>query len=281
MSIQARQGSLYVVATPIGHLDDITIRAVEVLKKVPIIAAEDTRHSRVLLDHIDAHPGKLVALHDHNEIKRAPWLIEECKQGRDVAIISDAGTPLLSDPGFRLVRLCREERITVVPVPGCSALTAVLSVSSIPVDRFHFQGFLPAKSKQRRNCLNALVRMECSLIFYEAPHRMKDTIRDLAELVQPSRRLLIARELTKIHETIEVGTVAELAERFSESSPKGEFVCILEGSAVVDEGVNDDVRKLLKALSDELPATQAARLAAKISGLRRSRLYDFLTREEF
>lgn len=268
------------VATPIGHLSDITIRAVEVLKSVQTIAAEDTRHSRVLLDHIQAHPERLIPLHDHNEGTASMRILEILEQGNDVAVISDAGTPLLSDPGFRLVRRVRNEGFPVVPVPGCSAVMAALSVSSVPVERFYFQGFLPSKPIQRRALLKDLCEIDCAVIFYEAPHRIGQTFEDLAEMVAPERQILVARELTKMHETIEVDSVQNLAEQFASETPRGEYVCILEGHSGAVREMNEDTKKLLKILSEELSTTQSARLAARITGLSKSTLYDYLVRRK-
>ena len=259
------------VATPIGNLADITQRAVNVLKSVPVIACEDTRRSKVLLAHIGATPERLVALHDHNETPVSRQLMEYLAAGEDVALICDAGTPTVSDPGFELVRLAWESNVAVTPVPGPSAVLAALAASPIPVNRFRFEGFLPARSGARREALAAVLPVDVAVVFFEAPHRLPDTLSDLVDLGAGERALLVCRELTKLHETLTFGTVAGLLD-----SPtiidKGELTCILApASRSVESGSEQSVVDVLAA---ELPPGQAARLAAKITGASRRLLYE-------
>lgn len=262
---------MYIVATPIGNLADITQRAVNVLKSVPVVACEDSRRSRVLLAHIGAAPGRLLVLHDHNEASTSAAIVECLRSGQDVALISDAGTPTVSDPGFELVRQAWESGIAVTTVPGPSALMAVVAASPIPVNRFRFEGFLPAKTTARREALAAILASEVAVVFFEAPHRLRDSLADLVDLGGGERALLICRELTKLHETMTVGTVADLLD-----SPtimdRGEFACVLAPASEPRESPSD--RTVVDVLAAELPPGQAARLAAKITGASRRSLYE-------
>lgn len=220
-------GTLYVVATPIGNLDDITFRAVRILREADLIACEDTRQTRKLLDHLGIS-RPLVSYHDHNERERAGELIAELEAGRSVAVVSDAGTPLIADPGYRLVHEARERGITVSPIPGPSALPAALSASGLPTDAFVFGGFLPAKSGQRRKELERWKEIAATLVFYETPHRICETLRDIA-VVLGERRIVIGREITKIHEEFLRGTSAEIeAELSKRPVVKGEFVVMID-----------------------------------------------------
>ena len=237
-------GSLYLVATPIGNLEDITLRALRVLREVDTIACEDTRHTRTLLDHFGiAKPT--VSCHEHNEAARARELVEKLAGGASIALVSDAGTPLLSDPGYRLVSATIEAGIAVVPVPGPSAVLGALAASGLPTDSFRFCGFLPPKSGARRKLLEALCGESATLVFYEAPHRILDALADVAEVLGP-RPVVVARELTKVHEEFLRGSAAEIRERLSERpSVKGEFTLLVgkaDASAVehatpIDEAV--------------------------------------------
>lgn len=275
MSENRPVGTLFVVATPIGNLDDITLRAVDVLKTVAIVAAEDTRRSAVLLAHIGARPDRLLSMHDHNETARSAQLLELLQQGHNVALISDAGTPLISDPGFELVRHLRAHGVNVTPIPGASALTAVLSVSSLPVERFFFDGFLPARSAARRTRLAELAVIPVAVVFFEAARRLRDTLKELVEITDADRRILLAKELTKIHERIESGTVAELTSRLDdEFFERGEFVCVLAPPPAAIAAAADTTA-LMQALCDELPPAQAARIAARVTHKPRSELYEY------
>jgi 16S rRNA (cytidine1402-2'-O)-methyltransferase len=268
-------GILYVVATPIGNLDDMTPRAVEVLKNVQTIAAEDTRHSGRLLVHFQI-PTPTVALHEHNEREQAPKLIARIEGGEDVALISDAGTPLVSDPGFHLVRLAREQGIQVVPVPGVSAVMTALSVSGLPSDRFVFEGFLPHKTGARQKRLQALAAEPRTLIFYEAPHRILDTLQDIVAVFGAQRHAVLARELTKTFETIKGARLGELLEwvKSDANQQKGEMVVLVHGASESDSATNEaEAMRILKLLMEELPLSQASALAAKITGLKKKQLY--------
>lgn len=270
-----RPGQLWVVATPIGHLDDLTLRAADVLRRVAVIAAEDTRHSAPLLARIGSSAAT-VALHEHNEREQCERLIERMRAGADVALISDAGTPLISDPGFRLVRAARAAGLAVSPVPGACAAIAALSVAGLPSDRFVFEGFLPPKSSARRERLQGLVAEPRTLIFYESSHRIAESIADLAAVFGPAREGVIARELTKRFETILAAPLGELAERVASDADqrRGEFVVLVAGAqdeqadAVLAEG-----RRVFALLAAELPPARAAKLAAAISGAPRKSLY--------
>jgi 16S rRNA (cytidine1402-2'-O)-methyltransferase len=257
-------GTLFVVATPIGNLEDISARAIQTLKNADLIACEDTRHSRRLLQ---AHgiDTLLVSHHQHNEHQSAPELIRKLKSGDNIAIIADAGTPLISDPGFTLVRQAHAEKIPVSPIPGASAAIALLSVSGLPTDSFRFIGFLPAKGSQRRSRLDALKNDESTLVFYESAHRIADSLRDMAAHFGADRTATLGRELTKTFETIRHGRLAELAE-FVASNPnqqKGEFVIAVSGQAASpDPRLTSQQKTLARLLSAELPPKKAAKLAA-------------------
>lgn len=265
-------GTLYIVATPIGNLGDMTSRAVEILRTVDCIAAEDTRHSASLLQHYSINKPML-ALHEHNERERTEQLCQRLLNGESIALISDAGTPLICDPGYVLVRGVRQLNIKVVPVPGpCAAITA-LCAAGLPTDRFIFEGFLPAKSKQRTERLSVLLPETRTLIFYEAPHRILDCLQDMQQIWGPDRELVIARELTKMFETIRAGTCAELIAWVSHDSnqERGELVIIAAGNPVAEEVI--PAEHILKMLLEELPLKTAVELAAKISGHKKNELY--------
>ena len=267
----SRQARLYIVATPIGNLADITQRAVNVLKSVPVVACEDTRRSRVLLAHIGATPGRVVALHDHNEAAMSAQIVDYLGSGQDVALITDAGTPTVSDPGFQLVRLAWEAGISVTPVPGPSAVTAAVAASPIPVNRFRFEGFLPPRSAARREALQAILASDVAVIFFEAPHRLRESLSDLVDLGGGGRSLLLCRELTKLHETLTVGTVASLLDSPTVMD-RGEFACVLAPASEPEQSPPDQA--VVDILAAELPPGQAARLAAKITGAPRRSLYE-------
>lgn len=272
------KGRLFIVATPIGNLEDITLRAVNVLKAVPIVAAEDTRRSRHLLTHLGASPERILSLHDHNESARTDMIVEILQSGSDVALVSDAGTPLVSDPGFELVRAAHAAGLQVVPIPGPSALMAVVSVSPVPVDRFFFEGFLPSRRAQRRRRLAELDELGVSVVFFESPRRMAETLDDLGEVLGWDREMVVAKELTKIHERIESGTVRALAERSDGLLGKGEFVCVVPRADDASADLGPAARRLMQVLCEELPPAQAARLAAKATRVQRAELYDYAMR---
>jgi len=270
----ARPGILHVVATPIGNRDDIGTRAIETLRRVAVIAAEDTRHTRPLLQHLGIDTP-LVALHDHNERTAVDGLVERMRGGADVALVSDAGTPLISDPGFRLVRAARVAGLKVSPVPGPSAVVAALSVAGLPSDRFVFEGFLAAKAGARRSRLAELAGESRTLIFYESSHRIVDCLDDMREVFGDDREAVVARELTKLFETVLGAPLAELVEQVKAdpNQQKGEFVVMVAGrEAGEDERIAEGLR-VFGILKEELPPAKAAKLAAAITGAPRKALY--------
>lgn len=272
----AAVGTLYVVATPIGNLDDISARALKVLSEVALIAAEDTRHSMRLLQHFGiATP--LAACHEHNERDQGGRFLARLLSGEDVALISDAGTPLISDPGFHLVRQARAAGVAVVPVPGACALIAALSAAGLPSDRFIFEGFLPAKATARRARLEQVKEESRTLIFYEAPHRILECLEDLEMVFGGERPALLARELTKTFETLKGLPLAELRAWVAADSnqQRGECVVLVAGwqAPEGDEAVSAEALRVLDLLLEELPLKRAAALAAEITGVRKNLLY--------
>ena len=267
--------ALYVVATPIGNLRDLTLRALDVLKAVDVVAAEDTRVTRHLLQHygIDARP---IALHEHNETRAGERVVELLRAGKSVALVSDAGTPAVSDPGARLVRRVREAGFAIVPIPGASALTAAVSAAGLLEGRFLFYGFLPQRSAGRVRELEALRPLSIALVFYEAPHRVRETLADLAEVLGGERELVVARELTKLFETIHVCPLGE-APAWLDADPnraKGEFVLVVQGAPAAADTQAEDAERILATLLRELPLKQAVQLAAEITGAKRNALYE-------
>ncbi len=267
-------GTLFVVATPIGNLEDLTPRARQTLVSVDLVAAEDTRHTGRLLFTIGAKPA-LMALHDHNEERAAAEAIAALESGRNVALVSDAGTPLVSDPGFRLVRAAHEHGIAVVPVPGTSAVTAALSVAGLPTDRFCFEGFPPAKQAARRAFYAGLATEPRTIVLYESVHRIDDSLADLAATFGADRPAFIGRELTKLHEQCVLATLDELRRRVRERDipGKGEFVIVLAG-APRTAGRDVDADRMLRVLCRHLGAKKAARVTAELTGLRTNALYE-------
>ena len=267
-------GTLYIVATPIGNLGDITQRAIQILHDVDLIAAEDTRHTRKLLQHYGIDT-KTVSYHEHNEQQRSEELFARLKEGTDIAIVSDAGTPGINDPGFRLVRLAHENEINIVSVPGPSALVTALVASGLPTDEFYFGGFLPARSTARRNRLNELRDIRATLIFYEAPHRLAAALKDAAD-VFGARQAVIARELTKLHEEFRRGTLSELANHYASESPRGEIVLLIDRNRneLTESDNNSDIVTLVAGFEAEgLDHRAALKKAARELGLTRSEAY--------
>jgi 16S rRNA (cytidine1402-2'-O)-methyltransferase len=269
-------GRLEVVGTPIGNLGDLTPRAREVLGSADLIAAEDTRRTATLLAAIGIS-GKLISLHEHNESSRIDALVAELKAGKTVALVSDAGTPLLSDPGYALVRAAAAAGIEVRAVPGASALTAALSIAGLPTDRLVFEGFLPARAGERRTALARLAVETRTLVLFEAPHRIAATLADLVHLFGAQRRAVIARELTKLHEAVYRGTLAELS-AVAQSDPnlaRGEITLLIEGARTSGEDGADRalLARTLKLLLAHMPPARAAALAAQIAGVKRSEAY--------
>jgi 16S rRNA (cytidine1402-2'-O)-methyltransferase len=267
------KAALSVVATPIGNLGDITLRAIETLRTADVIACEDTRHARRLLDHHGIH-GQLLALHEHNEQQAAARLIDLLSAGKQVALISDAGTPAVSDPGARAVAAVRQAGYRVVPVPGANAAIAALSAAGLD-GPFHFAGFLPAKVGARRTALEALKPIPATLVFYEAPHRIEETVADLVALLEPEREIVIARELTKLFEEI-VRMPLPAAPGWlaaDENHRRGEFV-LLVSAPPPRTGIDAEAERILALLLAELPVKQAAKLAAAITGQPKNALYE-------
>ena len=271
-------GIIYIVATPIGNLQDLSPRAVEVLRDVDVIWAEDTRHTRKLLNHFNIDtPAR--ALHDHNEKQISGQVCDRVVGGETCALVSDAGTPLISDPGFVLVREAHARGIQVCPIPGPSAVIAALSASGLPSDRFVFEGFLSAKSVARKEKLKALSSETGTLIFYESPRRLQETVDDMCAILGGERRVVIARELTKLYETIRQMSLNELAQFLidDENQSRGELVLLVEGNhEPAGEEVMLDVNVLLQELVEQLPVKQAAALAAKLTGKKKNALYEQL-----
>jgi 16S rRNA (cytidine1402-2'-O)-methyltransferase len=264
---------LYIVPTPIGNLSDITLRAIEVLKSVDCIAAEDTRHSGILLQHLDAK-APMLALHDHNEQQRAGVLIQRIQQGQSIALISDAGTPLISDPGYHLVKACRDAGVKVVPLPGpCAAITA-LSAAGLPTDRFVFEGFLPAKEKGKEDRLQALADETRTMVFYESPRRVVDTLESMQK-VFGDRLVVAARELTKTFETIHALPLSEMIPwlQEDENRTRGEFVLMVAGKTENSDDIPAEVQRTLTLLMKDLPLKKAAALTAEIYGVKKNALY--------
>lgn len=271
-------GILYIVATPIGNLQDITQRALETFTQVDLIAAEDTRHSGLLLNHYGIKKP-FFALHDHNEQQKAELLVEKLQQGTNIALISDAGTPLISDPGFHLVRKCRQAGLKVVPLPGaCAAITA-LCASGIASDRFCFEGFLPAKPKARKDKLQNIAEEDRTLIFYESTHRILDSLEDIETVLGADRYIVLAREITKTWETISGDTVTNLRQWLTEDPNriKGEMVLIIEGKPKTEENdsINPQAIKALTLIAKELPLKKAAAIVAELYGYKKNALYQF------
>ncbi|WP_426269878.1 16S rRNA (cytidine(1402)-2'-O)-methyltransferase [Dyella kyungheensis] len=272
---QIQPGLLWVVATPIGHRDDFSARAIETLRSVAVIAAEDTRHSRPLLMHYNVGTP-LVALHDHNEREVVDAIVRRLQGGESVALISDAGTPLISDPGFRLVRAARAAGIRCAPVPGACAAIAALSVAGLPSDRFVFEGFLPPKAAARRTRLQELAGDPRTLIFYESSHRVAESLADMRDVFGEAREGVLARELTKLFETVIGEPLGDLAARVA-SDPdqqRGECVLMVAGRGEETDAREAEGKRVFALLREELPPAKAAKLAAAITGAPRKLLYE-------
>ncbi|AZR74420.1 16S rRNA (cytidine(1402)-2'-O)-methyltransferase [Anoxybacter fermentans] len=272
-------GKLYLVGTPIGNLEDITYRAVRILREVDLIAAEDTRHTRKLLEYFDIKTPT-TSYHEHNEIKKGPQLIEKILKGSSIALVTDAGMPGISDPGYRLVLMAWEANVEVIPIPGPTALITALVTSGLETDRFTFEGFLPRKKNQRKKKLQELIKEPRTMVFYEAPHRLIETLEDLKEVMGESRMVMVARELTKKHEEKVRGTVKEVLAKFKQDSPKGEIVLVVAGSNLAElkeetmgwEGMS--VLEHLKVLMDAgLTKKQAIKKVACERNLPKSEVY--------
>jgi len=270
---ESGSGTLYIVATPIGNLEDMTFRAIRILKEVDLIAAEDTRHSRKLLNHY-AIATRMTPYHDHNEQLKTDYLLEQLLAGLNIAIITDAGTPCIADPGYRIAKAAAEQGIRTVPVPGVSAIAAALSASGLPSDSFAFEGFLPPKQGKRKNRLAELKAESRLVIFYEAPHRLAAALADMVETLG-TREVVIARELTKIHEEFRRGTSAELLEHFSKQPVKGEIVILISPADEADAKAEYDLESTLRhyLLTEGLSVKDAAARVSAESGRSRSEAY--------
>ncbi|ELK3677821.1 16S rRNA (cytidine(1402)-2'-O)-methyltransferase [Vibrio fluvialis] len=274
-TLPAEVPTLYIVPTPIGNLGDITQRALDVLSSVDVIAAEDTRHSGKLLAHFNIQT-KTFALHDHNEQQKAQVLVEKLLAGQSIALVSDAGTPLISDPGYHLVTQCRQAGVKVVPLPGACAVITALSASGLPSDRFSFEGFLPAKSKGRKDKFMEIAKAERTCIFYESPHRITESLQDMLDVLGPERQVVLARELTKTFETIQGMPLGELIEWIEgdDNRKRGEMVLLIHGYRDSAEDVlPEEALRTLGILTKELPLKKAAAMTAEIYNLKKNALY--------
>lgn len=271
-------GVLYIVATPIGNLGDMSPRAVEVLQSVETIAAEDTRHSAKLLQHFGIS-AKLLAYHDHSNEQRLQKIIDLLLSGQSVALISDAGTPLISDPGYELVKEVRQQGVTVVPIPGACALIAALSISGLPSNQFIFEGFLPAKSASRCKVLAPLLMERRTVVFYESPHRIVDSLKDMVAVLGEQRCIVLARELTKTYETVLSGTAEEVLSQVlvDSNQQRGEFVVLIRGAELNTNAtlMTNEAQTLMHELLEHLPIKTASSIAAKVTGLPKRELYQW------
>ncbi len=274
-SVFVEPGTLYIVATPIGNLSDLSQRAIEVLTQVDIIACEDTRHTGKLLSAFSIK-NKTMSLHDHNERQRQDQVASMLQEGKTIALVSDAGTPLISDPGFHLVRHCRSLGLNVSPIPGACAAISALSVAGLPTDRFSFEGFLPSRSGARQATLQALVDEPRTMVFYDAPRRAIDTVRDIVATLGGERYIVIARELTKTFETIHSDTAEKFLEWLEQDANqlKGEMVLIIEGYKAKENEISAEVINTLKLLLAEMKPKKACAIAAEIYGVKKNALYE-------
>ncbi len=266
-------GTLYIVATPIGNLSDITQRALDTLNEVDLIAAEDTRHSGKLLSHFGIKT-KMFALHDHNEKQKAQSILDQISEGKNIALISDAGTPLISDPGYNLVNMAREQNVFVTPIPGPSAVITALCAAGLPTDKFLFAGFLPVKQQAKLSILSSYKNADFTTVFYESPRRVIDTLKHIAEALGNDKQIVVAKELTKHYESFKTGTAEEIISWFGEDKDRqqGEMVVMLAPNKEVSE-LSPEAETLMKALMEELPTKKAAAITAKIHDLKKNDLY--------
>lgn len=272
--MDANAGTLYIVGTPIGNLEDMTVRAVRILQTVDLIAAEDTRHTGKLLHHFQIKTPQ-ISYHEHNRMIRVPELVAKLQQGLAIALVSDAGMPGISDPGYELVKACAEEGFTVVPIPGASAVVAALSASGLPSDRFIFEGFLPAKSQARRTHLEGLQSESRTIVLYESPHRLRATLQDLADRLGRDRQITLARELTKLHEEFWRGTTADAIELYVKREPQGEYTIVIAGAEVVKVVLSESALRseLQSLLAQGISRSDASRQLAQQTSLPRRQIY--------
>ncbi|MCU0566874.1 MAG: 16S rRNA (cytidine(1402)-2'-O)-methyltransferase [Oculatellaceae cyanobacterium Prado106] len=266
--------TLYVVATPIGNLEDMTFRAIKILKGVDAIAAEDTRHTGKLLQHFQVTTPQ-ISYHDHNRHSRTPELIDRLQQGQSIALVSDAGMPGISDPGYELVKACAEQDITVVPIPGASAVIAALSAAGLLTDRFVFEGFLPAKGQERRDRLEALGGETRTMVLYESPHRLRQTLQDLLTVMESERAIVLARELTKMHEQFWRGSVEGAIAYHQTRDPQGEFTLVIAGAEMTQPQLSESALRaeLQTLIAQGLSRSQASRQLAQQTSLPRRQIY--------
>jgi 16S rRNA (cytidine1402-2'-O)-methyltransferase len=283
MSQDLKSGTLYIVGTPIGNLEDITFRAIGTLRTVDLIAAEDTRHTGKLLQHFQISTPQ-ISYHEHNRLSRQKESLDRLTKGETIALVTDAGMPGISDPGYELVKACIEAGISVIPIPGVTAAVTALAASGLPTDRFVFEGFMPAKGKERRDRLNFLQNETRTLIFYEAPHRLLETLSDLASVLGENRQIVLARELTKIHEEFWRGTIGEaIALYTSNREPKGEFTLVVAGSQTAENLVLSEAElktELRQLIEQGMTRSQASRQLAQLTHLSRRQIYQLAVEEE-
>ncbi len=274
MPNEPQPGTLYIVGTPIGNLEDITYRAVRVLQNVDLIAAEDTRHTGKLLHHFQVKAPQ-ISYHDHNRHSRHPEILEHLSNGKAIALVTDAGMPGISDPGYELVIACIEANIPVVPIPGVSAVTTAISASGLPTDRFVFEGFLPVKGQERQSRLEFLASEVRTIVIYESPHRLQQTIQDLAKVLGLERKIVLARELTKLYEEFWRGSLEEAITQLKNKEPQGEYTLVIAGTSVAlpylsAEEIEAELKKIMQA---GISRSQASRQLAKITSHSRRELY--------
>ena len=274
MQNELKPGILYIVGTPIGNLEDMTFRAVRILQAVDVIAAEDTRHTGKLLHHFQITTPQ-TSYHEHNQQRRIPELIEQLHQGKAIALVTDAGMPGISDPGYELVKACIEAGITVVPIPGPSAAITALSAAGLPTDKFVFEGFLPAKGQERKQRLDAIASLTQTLILYEAPHRLRQTLQDLAAVLGENRQIVLARELTKLHEEFWRGSITDAIAHYTSREPQGEFTLLIAGVSLEKPRLSEATIKaeLQNLLDQGLSRSEASRQLAQLTSLSRRHIY--------